>query len=673
MADKNRTNPVIKSSLINGNRILSVETEGEKTPRNVAVIQDGNQSVLFQGNQLLTNEKVFQNFLQLVDPVSIKYMVFYPTEFLPTDFMKVFGAHDLRPIIVTDSLTAETWKEYSPEAQFFVIDETMQLELSPSHILRFIRTPFFGNPNSFLTYDDTSHTIFSGDLFSCPRCPGTEDGDHLKAMAAAHERILPSSDFLKPIIKALKKYEIDTIIPNFGPIIVKDEVRKTMDYLQSQIFYNSNILVKSTTKNRRIYDYVTLGNQVIAHLKSLYKKEEVLQVFQGTSIAIDPETMEIAGTILPGYKFWNLLFEIIFNKKGPDWLAVLEPMVNKLSRTYNIKKPAVYQSSLVTSKFENIALQSKVNYLQDNLDRTTNKLLHDPVTGAYNEYFLRNYLSQHIAEANQTKSADDFALLFIDIDNIRKLNLMYSKETGNETIRNLHYLLNQIKDEDQVVFKRNGPGFVLFCTKATLEKAQKKANQIRNAVADSDSFVEKITVSVGITRFFEFSLSERSADGFSEVIYDRGETRVKTAYSKGTNQLIDEKTKNVFMSVGKILIVDTDEIVQNIFSNALKNNFYEVVVTKNGIEALQAFESNKIDFIICEKNIPKLDGFKLKAKLNETPETQTIPFVLTTFNKNLAIVNTANELNVDFILTKPLIIEEVVGLVKRILSRRAHV
>jgi diguanylate cyclase (GGDEF)-like protein len=671
MADKNRTNSQIKCSLINGNRILSIESESEKSPRNVALIQDANQSVLFQGNQLLTSEKVFKSFMQLVDPASIKYLVFYPTEFLPTDFMKIFGAANLRPIIVTDAMTAGTWKEYSPEAEFFVIDDTMQLELSPSHILRFIRTPFFGSPNSFLTYDDTSHTIFSGDLFSTPRLP-TEDNDSLKTMAIAQEKILPSSDFLKPIIKTIKKLEIDTIIPNFGPLIVKDEVQKTLDFLQAQIFYNSNLLVKSSTQNRRIYDYVTLGNQVIAHLKSLYKKEEVLQVFQGTTVAIDPETMEITGTLLPGYKFWNQLFEVIFNKKGPEWLVVLEPMVNKLSRTYNIKKPAVYSSSLITSKFENIALQSKVNYLQDNLDRATNKLLHDPVTGAYNDYFLRNYLSQHIAEANQTNSSEDFSLLFIDIDNIRKLNLMYSKETGNETMRNLHYLLNQNKDENQVVFKRNGPGFVLFCTKSTFEEAVKKANQIRNAVADSDSFVEKITVSVGITRFREFNSSERQAEGFSEVIYDRGETRVKTAYSKGQNRLIDEKTKNVFMSIGKILIVDTDEIVQNIFSNALKNNFYEVVVAKNGIEALSAFDNDQIDFIICEKNIPKLDGFKLKAKLNETPETQTIPFVLTTFNKNLAIVNTANELNVDFILTKPLIIEEVVGLVKRILSRRTH-
>ncbi|HBP25960.1 MAG TPA: hypothetical protein DD618_03310, partial [Acholeplasmatales bacterium] len=369
MADKNRTNPIIKCSLINGNRIISIESEGEKSPRNVAVIQDGNQSVLFQANQLLTSEKVFETFGQSAEPSSIKYLVFYPTEFLPTDFMKVFGAHNLRPTIVTDAATAATWKEYSPEAEFFVIDETMQLELSPSHTLRFIRTPFFGSPNSFLAYDDTSHTIFSGDLFSCPRIPGTPDNDPLKTMAIAHERIFPSSDFLKPLIKALKKYEIDTIIPNFGPIIVKDDVRKTLDYLQTRFFYNSNILVKSSTKNRRIYDYVTLGNQVLAHLKSLYKREEILPIFQGTPITVDPETMEITGTLLPGYKLWNQLFEIIFNKKGPDWLVVLEPMVNKLSRTYNIKKPVVYQSSLITSKFENIALQSKVNYLQDNLDR----------------------------------------------------------------------------------------------------------------------------------------------------------------------------------------------------------------------------------------------------------------------------------------------------------------
>jgi response regulator RpfG family c-di-GMP phosphodiesterase len=88
--------------------------------------------------------------------------------------------------------------------------------------------------------------------------------------------------------------------------------------------------------------------------------------------------------------------------------------------------------------------------------------------------------------------------------------------------------------------------------------------------------------------------------------------------------------------------------------------------------ALEVVQSQKIDFIICEKNTPKMDGFQIKIKLNQTLETQNIPFILTTYNKNKEIVVTADELGIDIILTKPLIVEEVVGLVKRLTARKVR-
>ncbi|MGD9887497.1 MAG: response regulator, partial [Bacilli bacterium] len=327
---------------------------------------------------------------------------------------------------------------------------------------------------------------------------------------------------------------------------------------------------------------------------------------------------------------------------------------------------------LVSSQFETIELQTQFSSLQESYNEVTEQLSRCPITKAFNETFFKNLLRKTTDDLNQKGLDEEWSLLFVDIDNIRKLNLIHSKEIGDETLRNLYYILNQVKDENQEAFKRNGPGFIILCPQYDYAKSLKLAEKIRNVVQTSDTFIEKITVSVAIVRLHEFSQGERKSDEIAELWFNRGESRIKLAPSLGFNQIIDERTKNIVLSIGKILIIDSDEIIHNVFKMAFQSINYEVMIAKNGLAGLETIQTHKIDMIICEKNVAKLDGFQIKARLNQSLETQTIPFILTTYNKNKEIVISANELGIDVILTKPLIMEEVVGLVKRLTAKRVR-
>ncbi|MGD9605097.1 MAG: response regulator [Bacilli bacterium] len=634
---------------------------------NIGIIHAGQNSLLFYPNINMLNI-VASCKDAFASNESLKYVLINPDDIITNEVVECLSNSFPNVTFLSDKDTVARYQPLFPKLTFQIIGIGQTIKLDANHQLKFLITPFISQYDSFVIFDEKAHVLISNLLFSNPN----NQKDATKSLIAFHEQRIPSSDFLHPLMKIIAKLNPQLIVPYLGEVLNSDKIASHIAILKNLTFYNSTYIVKKVIENRRFYNYINLGNQIITQLKNLYGENEVLSVFKDTDIVVSPLTLEIVKTPSNNYQFWHHLFNIIFDKKGPSWLAVLEKTVNKLNRLYNIKKPTVYKSSLVSSQFENIELQTQFSTLQENYKEVTEQLSRCPITKAFNESFFKNLLKKKTNDIVKSNSEEEWSILFVDIDNIRKLNLIHSKEIGDETIRNLYYLLNQVKDEDQEVFKRNGPGFILLCPHYDYDKSLQLAEKIRNFIETSDSFVEKITVSIAIARLQEFSSGQRRSEEIALLWFERGESRIKLAPSLGNNLIIDERTKNIVLSIGKILIIDNDEIIHNVFKLAFSSINYEVVIAINGLSAIEIVQTQRVDMIICEKNIPKLDGFQIKTRLNQTLETQMIPFILTTFNKNKEIVIAANELGIDVILTKPLIMEEVVGLVKRLTTKRVR-
>lgn len=58
----------------------------------------------------------------------------------------------------------------------------------------------------------------------------------------------------------------------------------------------------------------------------------------------------------------------------------------------------------------------------------------------------------------------------------------------------------------------------------------------------------------------------------------------------------------------KILIVDDEINIRNLFKIRLENEGYEVYTAKDGLEALDAVYDNIIDMCIVDVMMPNLDG-----------------------------------------------------------------
>ncbi|MEW5803486.1 MAG: response regulator [bacterium] len=117
----------------------------------------------------------------------------------------------------------------------------------------------------------------------------------------------------------------------------------------------------------------------------------------------------------------------------------------------------------------------------------------------------------------------------------------------------------------------------------------------------------------------------------------------------------------------KILIVDDEEELCNVFKEALEAEGYSISTAQNGRQALDKIKKGDFDLIITDKNMPEMGGVRLlRAVREEDPEVKIV--LITAFGGQKSYVN-AMELGADEFLNKPFRIEELKQFVANILKQ----
>ena len=93
------------------------------------------------------------------------------------------------------------------------------------------------------------------------------------------------------------------------------------------------------------------------------------------------------------------------------------------------------------------------------------------------------------------------------------------------------------------------------------------------------------------------------------------------------------------MDTAKILVADDDREIAGAIEKLLLMEGFEVVKAYNGMEALDALVSNKVQLIILDIMMPKMDGLEVLTKLREQSINTPMCYdscrkVKTMYNKN---------------------------------------
>ncbi len=539
--------------------------------------------------------------------------------------------------------------------------------------LNFLPIQFLPFTSAFMIYESETRSLISNSLFSSFKVDNPNETVQLKqGIFAYHKTNIPSSEYLKDPIRRLRQHRIDAICPVYG-YVLENDVDGWIEYEYQLDFYNAGQVFKYNEEFIKEFNYVEIINHMINHLHKSLDAKDILETFSKSEFILSERPLELVNSTHVGYKLWHAFFEYIYAKKGTVWLTILEPLIKRYHNIFGLDLPAIYVSKMMEVTKENELLEQDKKALEQNLQKleaqieeTKEALLKCPITKLYTEEVLRALLKKDLESSEFFEKNNGFIL--IQLDQLYDINKRYGKDTGDEAIRNLAYVIGQIAPDEVKLFKQNGPGILMYASCEKKDNITNLAVQVRNAVRDSVLFIEKVTASASLVYYEELN-PVLTRDNKIKEIFTLLEQRIRLAKQLGYGEIIDNSAAMPALKEGIILLVDEDDMNRNMLVRVFNRLNFDVKAVTSVEDALATLREYPIDIIISEINLSKMDGFSLKRELNESKTFSNIPFIMVSHNKTVENIRRGNLLNVDLIIEKPIIPEELIGHVKRYRER----
>lgn len=124
-----------------------------------------------------------------------------------------------------------------------------------------------------------------------------------------------------------------------------------------------------------------------------------------------------------------------------------------------------------------------------------------------------------------------------------------------------------------------------------------------------------------------------------------------------------------------VMIVDDSPSVRHVNSRLVKNNGWEPLVAKDGMEALEILQSSTElpDVILTDVEMPEMDGYELLSSLKQNDTLKHIPVIMITSRAGDKHREKAIELGVSEYLSKPYEDSKLVEMVKRLSGKHREI
>jgi two-component system chemotaxis response regulator CheY len=116
------------------------------------------------------------------------------------------------------------------------------------------------------------------------------------------------------------------------------------------------------------------------------------------------------------------------------------------------------------------------------------------------------------------------------------------------------------------------------------------------------------------------------------------------------------------MNSVRCLIVDDSSVMRKIVERCLRQagiDLKQVLEAANGAEALSVLRDNVVDLILCDINMPVMDGLEFVKQLPGVPNAKGVPVVMITTEGSEAHVLQAISCGAQGYIRKPFTAEQV--------------
>ena len=122
-----------------------------------------------------------------------------------------------------------------------------------------------------------------------------------------------------------------------------------------------------------------------------------------------------------------------------------------------------------------------------------------------------------------------------------------------------------------------------------------------------------------------------------------------------------------------VMVVDDSLTVRTVTDRHLRKHGMEVVLAKDGVDALEQLRRVQPDVMLIDIEMPRMDGYELTTRLRADPATARLPIMIITSRAGAKHKQKAMELGADIYLTKPYQEDALMAEIEKLLAgRRLH-
>jgi len=524
------------------------------------LIEQGDQSVIIDPGSALIDDEIIQKVNDVIGLSNVRWLVCSHADPDILGALPKMIAKGLHP----EALIVTHWRDEAlmvhsglPLKYWRIEEHDWRLELE-DRTLQFVFTPYLHFAGAFGTFDPSTGTLFSSDLFG----GFTDDHslfatsvDYFDAMRAFHEHYMPNREILDHVLQELRQLPIRRIAPQHGQIIPEDLVAPIMDlleklecgiYLLAREDPGLAFLLAASETLHRVKDtlvkeqHFSIVATYLAGLAQLSLGADYLEFWSMDDDVVlqfdhsdgyaghEAVTPDDVADIVSGRRA-SQENRKIFPLKSANSDKVNGAMVMGFVGPHEFDEATSGILAQIVTLVE-VGLERETLFRTMEMERTSwqAKAVHDPLTGLLNRSSLEDSERRLLALDN-LNDTPRLAALMVDIDFFKRVNDTLGHLAGDRVLERVARAISASTRSNDLAFRYGGEEFLILLSQVEWSTAVEAAGRIRTNLQESTGSVPEVKVSIGVAM--------RKAGEDAEGLVGRADQALYRAKSNGRDQV----------------------------------------------------------------------------------------------------------------------------------------
>ena len=119
--------------------------------------------------------------------------------------------------------------------------------------------------------------------------------------------------------------------------------------------------------------------------------------------------------------------------------------------------------------------------------------------------------------------------------------------------------------------------------------------------------------------------------------------------------------------MAKIMNVDDSASIRQMVAFTLKKEGHEVISAEDGQIGLDTAKLEKVDMILCDVNMPNMDGITMVSEVRKLPNCKFIPIIMLTTESQPEMKQKGKDAGATGWIVKPFKPEQLIGVLNKVL------